>query len=77
MLGNYVNDAVRSIVSLGKDTITAEVNMEKAYRAVPVYLQDRPLLGMWLDGGTYLDRLLPFGLYSTLKWFTAVADALL
>ena len=39
-------------------------------------LYNRPLLGIQWQGGTYVNGMLPFGLRSALKIFTAVADAL-
>ena len=43
---------------------------------VPVHPEDRPLLGMSWNGAVYFDAVLPFGLCSALKIFTAIADAL-
>ena len=52
------------------------MDIESAYRMVPVQLSDRLLLGMQWKGGVFFDTRLPFGLRSALKTFTAVADAL-
>ena len=38
--------------------------------------EDRPLLGMVWEGALFVDAALPFGLRSTPKIFTALADAL-
>ena len=43
---------------------------------VPVYPEDRVLLGMRWKGMVYIDTRLLFGLRSAPKIFTAVADAL-
>ena len=50
--------------------------MKSAYRIVPIHPQDHYLFGISWDGNTYVDQALPFGLRSTPKLFTAVADAL-
>ena len=43
---------------------------------VPVHAEDQHLLGVRWDGTVYIDRVLPFGLRSAPKLFSAVADAL-
>jgi len=43
---------------------------------VLVHLEDQHLLGVWWQGTVYIDRVLPFGLRSAPKVFTAIADAL-
>ena len=54
----------------------AKLDIKQAYRNIPVYLTDRPLLGMSWDGKVYVDKTLPFGLRSAPVIFSAVADAL-
>lgn len=51
-----------------------KMDLANAYRIVPVHPEDQPLLGICLQGNTYLDRALPFGLRSAPKIFNAVAD---
>ena len=70
-----VDDAVRSILDLGLGTLIAKLDIESAYRIIPVHPADRPLLGMSWKGQTYIDTVLPFGLRSAPLIFTAVADA--
>ena len=74
----YVSvDAVAMVVAeMGRGTILAKVNIRSAYRLVPVHPEDRWLLGMMWNGGLYVDTVLPFGLRSAPKIFTAVADAI-
>ena len=55
----------------------AKLDLENAYRIVPVHPDDRWLLGMEWGGGWYVDTTLPFGLRSAPKIFTALADGLL
>jgi hypothetical protein len=53
----------------------AKVDIQSAYRNVPIHPEDRHLLGMLWDGALYIDTALPFGLRSAPKIFTAIADA--
>ena len=46
------------------------------YRNVPVYPDDRHLLGMEWEGSIYVDSVLPFGLRSAPKIFSALSDTL-
>lgn len=53
-----------------------KIHIQSAYRIVPVHPHDRLLLGAQGRGSVYVDALLPFGLHSTPKIFTALADEL-
>ena len=57
-------------------TMLAKIDIESAFRLVPVHPQDRPLLGVRWDDQLFIDPMLPFGLRSAPKIFNAVADAL-
>ena len=70
-----VDDAVRSIVDLGLGTLIAKLDIESAYRIVPVHPAERLLLAMSWKGQVYIDTVLPFGLRLAPLIFTAVADA--
>ena len=72
-----IDDAVKLVLKMGKGTMLAKLDLESAYRVVPVHPQDRLLLGMKWDGKVYIDSALPFGLRSAPKIFTALADTLL
>ncbi len=72
-----VDDAVRQVLAMGKGTLLAKLDLESAYRIIPVHPDDRPLLGMVWQGKVYIDTALPFGLRSAPKLFTAVADGLM
>ena len=50
--------------------------IKKAYRIVPVNLEDRLLLGMEWAVSVFVDTALLFGLRSASKIFTALVDAL-
>lgn len=71
-----LDEVVRQVVHSGPGTLLAKMDIESAYRMVPVHPADRLLLGVQWKGGVYFDTRLPFGLRSAPKIFTAVADAL-
>lgn len=71
-----VDNAIDIIRQLGRGTQLLKVDLANAYRIVPVHPDDQPLLGMRWCGGIFLDWALPFGLRSSPKIFTAVADLL-
>jgi len=71
-----VDDAVRVVLELGTGTQLAKLDIQNVYCIIPVHLADRRLLGMSWRGHLYVDSVLPFGLRSAPKVFTAVADAL-
>eukprot|EP00731_Ephydatia_muelleri_P034779 Em0076g12a len=60
----YVSiDTIAVIVaSLGAGSLLAKIDIESAYRLVPVHPDDRPLLGVEWSGHIYCDAMLPFGL---------------
>ena len=64
------------IAELGVGSLLAKIDIESAYRLIPVHPQDRPLQAVQWDGQIYIDPMLPFGLRSAPKIFNAVADAL-
>ena len=70
------DDAVEKIMQLGQGCLLAKVDIEHAYRNIPVHPDDRSLLAMTWKGKIYVDTVLPFGLRSAPKIFSAVADAL-
>ena len=71
-----VDDAVACIQRLGHGTILAKLDLQSAYRHIPIHPQDQHLLGITWKGDTFVDRALPFGLRSAPKIFSAVADML-
>ena len=64
---------------LGPGALLAKVDIESAYRLVPVHPHDHPLLAVltvqW-EGQIFIDTRLPFGLRSAAKIFNAITDAL-
>lgn len=71
-----VQDAASLIRQLGVGTLLAKLDVQQAYRIVPVHPDDHHLLGMCWEGQVYIDTALPFGLRSAPKIFSALADAL-
>lgn len=70
-----VDDAAKEVLRQGQGALLAKVDVQSAYRNIPIHPEDRWLLGMVWEGGLYIDTALPFGLRSAPKIFTAVADA--
>lgn len=64
------------IATLGKGTVIAKLDIQSAFRIVPVHPADCHLLGMRWKDSVYIDTVLPFELRSAPKLFNAVADAI-
>ncbi len=71
-----VDQAVAHILQMGSGALLAKIDIEHAYRNVPVHPDDRHLLGMRWNNELFIDTTLPFGLRSAPKVFCAIADAL-
>ena len=71
-----VDDVVAQVLKLGKGSELAKVDVQQAYRNVPVHPGDRHLLGMEWQGRVFIDGALPFGLRSAPLLFTALGDAI-
>ena len=71
-----VDEVAEMVVQLGTGTLLAKVDIESAYRLIPVHPQDRPLQAVRWENQVFIDPMLPFGLRSAPKIFNAVADAL-
>ncbi len=63
-------------LQLGPGALLVKLDVKSAYRLLPVHPEDRWLLGVCWRDQRYVDTMLPFGLRSAPKIFTAVADAL-
>ena len=66
-----LEDAVLLILEAGTGSLQAKLDIESAYRMIPVHPDDRGLLGMRWQGSVCLDA----GLRSAPKIFSTVADA--
>ena len=62
-----VQDVVRHILELGRGCSLAKIDVDAAFRNIPVHPHDRHLLGMIWDKALYVDTVLPFGLRSAPK----------
>ena len=71
-----VEAAATKVLELGSGSLLAKLDLESAYRMIPVHPQDRPLLGMKWKEETLLDTVLSFVLQSAPKVFTLMADCL-
>ena len=71
-----MDDIIEQVVALGKGAQLTKMDVESAFRIIPVHSEDRPLLGMKWKGLLYIDQILSFGLRSAPKIFNSVADAL-
>ncbi len=71
-----IDEAAEGILARGRGTLLAKLDLESAYRMIPVHPCDRPLLGMKWNGQCFLDTALPFGLRSAPKLFNVFADGL-
>ena len=71
-----MDEAAKLAVSLGPHCCPAKVDIQSAYKIIPVHPDDRLLLGMVWQGNLFVDAALPFGLRSAPWIFTAVADVL-
>ena len=74
---SYVSmqDAAQAIRRFGRGSLMAKVDIKIAYRNVPIHLDDRWLLGMRWRQAIFIDTVLPLGLRSAPKFFTALVDA--
>ena len=89
--GQSVNDGINSeccsleyttvdmlaelVLQVGQGALLVKADIKEAYRNIPVHPEDQQLLGIRWNGWVYIDRVLPFGLRSAPKIFSAVADA--
>ena len=69
-------EAAKLIRRLGAGTQLAKLDLQNAYRMVPVHSNDHPLLGISWDKEFILTQHSPFGLRSAPKIFSTVSDAL-
>ena len=63
------------VLQVGQGALLVKADIKEAYRNIPVHPEDQQLLGIRWNGWVYIDRVLPFGLRSAPKIFSAVADA--
>lgn len=71
-----VDDIATAVASLGAGALLAKVDVESAYRLIPVHPADRCLQAVKWKSQIFIDPMLPFGLRSAPKIFNAVAGVL-
>ena len=71
-----IDRVMDKICQLSQGSLLAKMNVQHAFWLVPVHPEDRWLLGMKWKEQHCIDTVLPFGLRSAPKIFTALADAL-
>ena len=69
-------DAVRAVRELGEGCYLVKLDVEAAYKQVPVRREDWPLLGFKWQDKWYYERVLPFGLRSSCRLWELYASAL-
>ena len=57
-----VEMAAQQVIAMGRRTLLAKLDLESAYRMIPVHPDDRQFLGMQWHGKVLVDMALPFGL---------------
>ena len=72
-----VHDGAQLAMQLGKGALMAKIDLQNAYRILPIHPDDRKLLGVRWNGRVYVDAALPFGLRSAPKIFKVFADCLM
>ena len=65
-----------AISKCGRGALLGKIDIQSAFRIIPVHPEDRRLLGMLWKDMVYIDTTLPFGLRSAPKLFNSLADAL-
>ena len=75
---NYVilDDAIQQILNLGRGCMLAKIDIQSAFRLLPVHPADRHLLLMKWNGNICIDMCMPFGLRSAPKLFNVLVDLL-
>ena len=71
-----IDDAINQVLLLGSGTLMAKIDIQSAFRLLPVHAADRHLLQMKWDNLIFVDTCLPFGLRSAPKLFNILADLL-
>ena len=69
-------DAIKEISRIGPDCLLVKIDIESAFRLLPVHCADRHLLGMEWRNSVYIYNCLSFGLRSAPRLFNILADLL-
>ena len=74
---NAFDKAVASLTLLGAGTYIAKIDIDAAYRCIPVRPADWPILGLQWDSKFYFDSVMQFGLASAtaiFEWYSSAAE---
>jgi len=71
-----IDDVILNILQYGRNTMLAKMDVQSAFRLLPVHPADRHLLGIKWRDQTYIDHCIPFGLHLAPKLFSILADLL-
>lgn len=71
-----LSDAIASIRELGPNCYLSKVDIEHAFKIIPVHADDIPLLGFMWEGKYFADKTLPMGLRTSCRIFEQVSSAL-
>lgn len=69
-------DAARVVKRIGRGCLLVKLDVEAAYKQIPVRREDWHLLGFKWNGAYYYERVLPFGLKSSCRLWDEFAQAL-
>lgn len=69
-----INDAITAVQMWGRDCILVKQDFESAFRQIPVFPLDSPLLGFHRHGMYYDECFLPFGLRTAPYLFNLFAE---
>ena len=75
-----LDQAIRSVRQLGRGCFLAKLDIEAAYRCIPVSPNDWPLLGLLWRRHYYFDTVVPFGLApasAIFEWYSTAAQHIL
>lgn len=67
---------VELVQTFGQGALMAKVDIQEAFRIVPIHPSDRHLLGFKFDGCVYVDKCLPMGCRSSCQIFETLSTAL-
>ena len=72
-----VLDGDKLALQFGQGALMAKIDLQNAYRILPIYPDDRKLMGVRWNGQIYVEIALPFGLHLHLQtFFNVFADCL-
>lgn len=71
-----IHNAIEIIKQVGKGALLAKIDIENAYKQIPIHPSDFELLGFMINNQYYYDKTLPFGLSYSCNLFEKFSTAL-